>query len=74
MNDQIDQLMKMKAKVDKDKSLILHEIDDIRAATDEVNRSNASIEKTVKSTPRCKLLHIFETLPMMRTVVRDPKP
>merc|ERR1711963_874940 len=49
MNDQIDQLMKMKAKVDKDKSLILHEIDDIRAATDEVNRSKASIEKSVKS-------------------------
>merc|ERR1711963_1269589 len=49
MNDQIDQLMKMKAKVDKDKSLILHEIDDIRAATDEVNRSKASIEKSIKA-------------------------
>merc|ERR1719356_2317760 len=49
MNDQIDQLMKMKAKVDKDKSLILHEIDDIRAATDEVNRSKASIEKSIQA-------------------------
>merc|ERR1712073_69883 len=39
----------MKAKVDKDKSLILHEIDDIRAATDEVNRSKASIEKNIKA-------------------------
>merc|ERR1712213_244331 len=49
MNDQIDQLMKMKAKIDKDKQLILREIDDIRAANDEVNRSKSSAEKSVKA-------------------------
>merc|ERR1719225_1006779 len=49
MNDQIDQLMKMKAKIDKDKQLILREIDDIRAANDEVNRSKSSAEKSLKS-------------------------
>merc|ERR1711963_995233 len=49
MNDQIDQLMKMKGKIDKDKQLILREIDDIRAATDEINRSKSSAEKSVKS-------------------------
>merc|ERR1712227_741806 len=49
MNDQIDQLMKMKGKIDKDKQLILREIDDIRAANDEVNRSKSSAEKSVKS-------------------------
>merc|ERR1719282_1851787 len=49
MNDQIDQLLKMKAKVDKDKTLILHELDDVRSATDEVNRARASAEKTIKA-------------------------
>ena len=49
MNDQIDQLLKMKAKIDKDKQLILRETDDVRAANDEVSRSKASAEKQVKS-------------------------
>merc|ERR1712228_205647 len=35
MSEQIDQLSKMKAKVEKDKSNINHEVVDIRAATDE---------------------------------------
>merc|ERR1719309_1810727 len=45
MTDQIDQLQKMKAKIDKDKSHILHEITDARAATEEVIRSQASSDK-----------------------------
>ena len=49
MNDQIEQLMKMKAKVDKDKSIILHEIDDTRAATEEISRAKSSAEKSVKA-------------------------
>jgi len=46
MAEQIDQLNKMKAKIEKDKGQILHEISDVRAATDEVNRSRASAEKS----------------------------
>ena len=38
MNEQVDQLQKMRAKIDKDKSQITHEIQDTRAASDEVNR------------------------------------
>merc|ERR1719507_1446508 len=49
MNNQIEQLMKMKAKVDKEKNLILRDIDETRAATDEVNRSKSSAEKSVKA-------------------------
>ena len=49
MNNQIEQLMKMKAKVDKEKNLILRDIDETRAATDEVNRSKSSSEKSVKA-------------------------
>merc|ERR1712223_1410204 len=49
MNNQIEQLMKMKAKVDKEKTLILRDIDETRAATDEVNRSKSSAEKSVKA-------------------------
>merc|ERR1719251_579946 len=45
MTEQIDQLGKMKAKVEKDKTLIMREIADARAATDEVNRSKAAAEK-----------------------------
>merc|ERR1712038_197501 len=48
MSEQIDQLSKMKAKIEKDKGAINHEIVDIRAATDEVNRSKASAEKSNK--------------------------
>merc|ERR1712223_1315841 len=49
MAEQIDQLSKMKAKIEKDKSAINHEVVDVRAATDEVNRSKASAEKSNKT-------------------------
>merc|ERR1719340_413236 len=48
MSEQIDQLSKMKAKVEKDKSGINHEIQDVRTATDEIVRSKASAEKSNK--------------------------
>merc|ERR1712158_144839 len=41
-----EQLNKMKNKVEKDKTLIMREIADARAAVDEVNRSKAASEKT----------------------------
>merc|ERR1719435_799219 len=49
MNEQIDQLGKMRAKIEKDKSQIMAEIADVRAATDEVARSKASAEKSYKN-------------------------
>merc|ERR1719376_947271 len=49
MSEQIDQLGKMKAKIEKDKSQIMIEIQDVRAATDEVARSKASAEKSYKN-------------------------
>merc|ERR1711997_108097 len=49
MAEQIDQLSKMKAKTEKDKSSINHEIADVRAATDEIIRSKASAEKSNKN-------------------------
>merc|ERR550519_1584774 len=49
MSDQIDQLQKMKAKIDKDKNHIIREIADARAATDEVVRSQASSDKSNKN-------------------------
>merc|ERR1712228_1106018 len=49
MSEQIDQLSKMKAKIEKDRSHINHEVVDIRAATDEVTRSKASAEKSNKN-------------------------
>ena len=49
MSEQIDQLQKMKSKIDKDKNHILHEIADARAATDEVIRSQASADKSNKN-------------------------
>merc|ERR1719266_1145973 len=48
MSEQIDQLSKMKAKIEKEKGAIGHEIADVRAATDEVTRSKASAEKSNK--------------------------
>ena len=39
----------MKAKIEKDKTHIMHEIADVRAATDEVVRSKASGEKSHKN-------------------------
>merc|ERR1711936_1048076 len=49
MSEQIDQLSKMKAKIEKDKSQIMAEIADVRAATDEVTRSKASAEKSMRN-------------------------
>merc|ERR1711962_624741 len=49
MSEQIDQLSKMKSKIEKDKGQISNEISDVRAATDEVNRSKASAEKSHKN-------------------------
>merc|ERR1711874_125165 len=49
MSEQIDQLSKMKAKIEKDESAINHEVVDVRAATDEVTRSKASAEKSNKN-------------------------
>merc|ERR1719510_1507662 len=49
MSEQIEQLNKMKAKIEKDKTHIMHEIADVRAATDEVVRSKASGEKSHKN-------------------------
>merc|ERR1712127_942967 len=46
MTEQIEALSKMKAKVEKDKSLIIREIGEARAAADEVNRSKSSSEKS----------------------------
>ena len=47
-SEQIDLLNKMKHKIEKDKSQIFNEIVDVRAATDEVNRSKASAEKNLR--------------------------
>merc|ERR1719400_2744974 len=49
MQEQVEQLNKIKAKIEKDKTVIMHEIADARAATDEVNRSKAASEKNVKN-------------------------
>merc|ERR1712123_187232 len=48
MTEQQEQISKIKAKIEKDKTVIMHEIADIRAATDEVARSQASSEKTYR--------------------------
>merc|ERR1719357_947830 len=39
----------MKAKIEKDKGMIMHEIGEVRAATEEVVRSKASAEKSLRS-------------------------
>jgi myosin heavy chain 6/7 len=49
MSEQIDTLSKMKAKIEKDKGQLMHEIQDVRAATDEIIRSKASAEKSTKN-------------------------
>merc|ERR1711983_697463 len=49
MQEQIEQLSKIKAKIEKDKTVIMYEIADARAATDEVNRSKASAEKNLRN-------------------------
>merc|ERR1711872_591611 len=57
MTEQIDQLQKMKSKIDKDKSHIINEINDARSAADEVMRAQASSDKSNKS-----LLNTFNEL------------
>merc|ERR1719233_1672006 len=49
MTEQIDQLQKMKAKIEKDKTHILNEIAEARAATDEVMRAQSSSDKSNKA-------------------------
>merc|ERR1712077_55389 len=49
MSEQIDQLSKMKGKIEKDRNQITHEIQDVRAATEEIIRSKASAEKSNKN-------------------------
>merc|ERR1740137_19745 len=49
MTEQIDALQKMKAKIDEDKTIIMAEISDARAATDEVVRAQASQDKSNKA-------------------------
>merc|ERR1719446_1205986 len=48
MQEQIDALCKIKAKIEKDKQNIMAEIGDARAATDEVVRSQSSADKSNK--------------------------
>ena len=48
MTEQIDQLTKMKSKIEKDKNKINSEASDARAATDEISRAKASSEKSNK--------------------------
>merc|ERR1712029_75071 len=48
MSEQVDQLSKMKSKVDKDKVKIQSEIGDARSACDEITRAKASAEKSNK--------------------------
>jgi len=49
MSEQIDQLTKMKSKIEKDKTKIQSEIADARAAADEISRAKASSEKSNKN-------------------------
>merc|ERR1711935_810626 len=49
MAEQIGQLSKMKSRIEKDKGAIMHEIQDVRAATEEIIRSKASAEKSTKN-------------------------
>merc|ERR1712013_12800 len=49
MTEQIDALQKMKGQIDRDKALIMAEIADARAATDEVMRAQASQDKANKA-------------------------
>merc|ERR1712004_674946 len=49
MTEQIDQLTKMKSKIEKDKTKIQAEMMDARSATDEICRAKASSEKSNKN-------------------------
>merc|ERR1712233_76071 len=54
MTEQIDALGKMKSKIEKDKVLIMNEIADARAATDEVMRAQASADMSNKKKISCE--------------------
>merc|ERR1711997_111776 len=49
MTEQIDQLSKIKSKIDKDKSKVLNETNDARNACDEIMRAKGSSEKANKN-------------------------
>merc|ERR1712060_944098 len=49
MTEQIDQLSKIKSKIDKDKSKVLSETNDARNACDEIMRAKGSSEKSNKN-------------------------
>merc|ERR1711899_371009 len=49
MSEQIEQLSLSKSKIEKDKTSLMHEVQDVRAATDEVGRAKASAEKSGKN-------------------------
>merc|ERR1711936_1450948 len=49
MTEQIDQLSKMKSKIDKDKAKVLAETNDARNACDEIGRAKSSSEKANKN-------------------------
>merc|ERR1712156_275090 len=49
MSEQIEQLSLLKSKIEKDKTSLMHEVQDVRAATDEVGRAKASAEKSGKN-------------------------
>merc|ERR1712168_1576341 len=49
MSEQVDQLSKMKSKIEKDKAKIQSEIGDARSAYDEISRAKASAEKSNKA-------------------------
>merc|ERR1711892_1067811 len=46
MSEQVDTLQKIKARIDKDKIIIMNEIGEARGATDEVTRAQASVDKS----------------------------
>merc|ERR1719461_2528125 len=48
VSEQIDQLGKLKARVEKDNTNIKHEIEEIKVISDEVTRAKAAAEKTAK--------------------------
>ena len=48
MGEQIEQLQKMKSKIDKDRALIINETFEVRAAADRVARSKNSAEKKLR--------------------------
>ncbi|XP_059351924.1 myosin heavy chain, muscle-like isoform X14 [Daphnia carinata] len=48
MSEQIDQLNKMKAKAEKDRSTMKNQVDDMKAATDHMTAEKAAAEKLTK--------------------------